>query len=208
MRRVFNLLVSLLMGLISIVLYAVAGVFWLIAAGIGLVRIIAGLTLATGLKDAGPALSLMPSCLAHPSVARRLPRQGSTPLRFAAQLPLPSAPLCVLSRCANLVRKEDNMEGNFFEWGRLVMMAGQFLVSGGGLIAILVGLARMKEAGTRRDREIDVMAENMQENARIIAQALERQGAALERQGAMMTEALQGLRQQGEVLAALLRRGA
>ena len=80
----------------------------------------------------------------------------------------------------------------------------QLAVSGGGLIAILVGLKRMGEAGARRDREIDMMAENMREGV----QALKQQGQALERQGEMMTEALQGLRQQGQVLAELLRRPA
>ena len=64
----------------------------------------------------------------------------------------------------------------------------QLGISGGGLIAILVGLKRMGEAGARRDEEINVL------------------GKAFERQGEMMTEALQGLRQQGEVLAELLRR--
>ena len=62
----------------------------------------------------------------------------------------------------------------------------------------------MGEAGARRDREIDMMAENMREGV----QALKQQGQALERQGEMMTEALQGLRQQGQVLAELLRRPA
>lgn len=80
----------------------------------------------------------------------------------------------------------------------------QLAVSGVGLIAILVGLKRMGEAGARRDREIDMMAENMREGV----QALKQQGQALERQGEMMTEALQGLRQQGQVLAELLRRQA
>jgi hypothetical protein len=47
----------------------------------------------------------------------------------------------------------------------------------------------------------------MRESTRVIGQALERQGQVFERQGVMMTEALQGLRQQGEVLAELLRRG-
>ena len=74
----------------------------------------------------------------------------------------------------------------------------QLAVSGGGLffglIAILVGLKRMGEAGARRDREIDVLAENMRENTRMVGQALDRQGQALERQG--------------EVLAELLRRSA
>ena len=70
-------------------------------------------------------------------------------------------------------------------------------ISGGGLIAILVGLKRMGESGARRDREIDEL------------------GKGLRQQGEMMAQALQGLRQQGqalerqgEVLAELLRRSA
>ena len=46
------------------------------------------------------------------------------------------------------------MDANFLELGRVVIMGLQFLVSAGGLWAILVGLARMKEAGERRNREI------------------------------------------------------
>jgi hypothetical protein len=65
-----------------------------------------------------------------------------------------------------------------------------------GLGCIVWGLFSMKAAGARRDREIDVLAENMRENTRVVGQALERQGAA-------MTKALT---QQGEVLAELLRR--
>ena len=118
------------------------------------------------------------------------------------------------------------METHFFEWGRLVMMGLQLLVGSVGMIAIFVGLVRMKEAGARRDTEIDKLGA-----------ALERQGAALERQGAAMTQALtqqgqvlgqigqalerqsaamtqaftqqgQALTQQGQVLAELLRRSA
>ncbi len=115
------------------------------------------------------------------------------------------------------------MESSFFEWGRLVVMTLQLVVGIVGMIAIVVGLVRMKEAGARRDKEIDVMAKNMQESTRVIAQALERQGAAmtqaltqqgqaLERQGAAMTQALtqqgQALERQGLVLAELLRRTA
>ena len=55
----------------------------------------------------------------------------------------------------------------------------QLAVSGGGLIAILVGLKRVEEAGARRDREIDVLAENMRENTRMVGQALDRQGEVL-----------------------------
>ena len=55
----------------------------------------------------------------------------------------------------------------------------QLAVSGGGLVAILVGLKRMGEAGGRRDREIDELAENMRESTRVVGQALERQGEVL-----------------------------
>lgn len=65
----------------------------------------------------------------------------------------------------------------------------QLAISGGGLFAILVGLKRMGEAGTRRDREIDELGKGLRQ-----------QGRALERQGEMMTEALQALRQQGQAL--------
>ena len=68
-----------------------------------------------------------------------------------------------------------------------------------GLGCILGGLVQMGRAGARRNKEIDVLAENMRESTRMVGQALERQGET-------MTEALQGLRQQGEVLAELLRR--
>ena len=81
----------------------------------------------------------------------------------------------------------------------------QLVISGAGLAAILIGLVRMKEAGARRDREIDVLVESMRESTRVVGQALERQGAAmtkaLERQG-------EALERQGEVLAELLRRTA
>ena len=90
----------------------------------------------------------------------------------------------------------------------------QLAVSGGGLIAILVGLKRMGEAGVRRDREIDELGKGLRQQGQALeqqgaamTQALTQQGRALERQGEMMTQALQGLRQQGEVLAELLRRG-
>ena len=99
------------------------------------------------------------------------------------------------------------METDVLQWTRVGIAGAQLLVSGVGLVAILVGLVRMKEAGTRRDREIDIMATNMQESTRMIGQALERQnqalerqGQALERQGAMMTEALHGFRQQSQAL--------
>jgi hypothetical protein len=38
----------------------------------------------------------------------------------------------------------------------------------------------MQQAGRRRDREIDMMAETMRESTRTLGQALERQGRALE----------------------------
>ena len=88
-------------------------------------------------------------------------------------------------------------------------------ISGGGLIAILVGLKRMGEAGARRDREIDELGKGLRQQGQALerqgaamTQALTQQGQALERQGEMMAQALQGLRQQGEVLAELLRRTA
>ena len=90
------------------------------------------------------------------------------------------------------------MEQQFFQWGQLVIGAVGLLVSGVGLGCIVWGLFAMKAAGHRRDREIDVLAENMRESTRVVGQALERQGEA-------MTKALT---QQGEVLAELLRRSA
>ena len=74
----------------------------------------------------------------------------------------------------------------------------QLIVSSVGLGAIFWGLAQMQQAGRRRDREIDVMAETMRESTRALGQGLERQGEAM----------TQALKQQGEVLAELLRRAA
>ena len=82
------------------------------------------------------------------------------------------------------------MESSFFQWGQLLIAAVQLIVSGIGLGCIVWGLSQMQAAGERRNKEIDVL------------------GKALERQGEMMTQALQGLQQQGEVLAELLRRRA
>ena len=42
----------------------------------------------------------------------------------------------------------------------------QLAVSGGGLLAILVGLKRMGEAGHRRDREIDELGRGVQKARR------------------------------------------
>ena len=66
----------------------------------------------------------------------------------------------------------------------------QLAVSGGGLLAILVGLKRMGEAGGRRDREIDAMA------------------TAFAQQGETLGKIGEALDRQGEVLAELLRRPA
>ena len=57
------------------------------------------------------------------------------------------------------------MDAEFFQWGQLVIGAAQLVVSGVGLAAILIGLVRMKEAGRRRDREIDEMAAAFREQA-------------------------------------------
>ena len=75
----------------------------------------------------------------------------------------------------------------------------QLAVSGGGLLAILVGLKRMGEAGHRRDREIDEMAAAFTQQAETLGKI----GEALDRQGEAMTQAFT---QQGAVLAELLRR--
>ena len=86
----------------------------------------------------------------------------------------------------------------------------QLAVSGGGLLAILVGLKRMGEAGHRRDREIDELAGAFRKQGEAMTQAFTQQaetlgkiGQALDRQGEAMTQAFT---QQGEVLAELLRR--
>ena len=84
----------------------------------------------------------------------------------------------------------------------------QLAVGSGGLIAILVGLKRMGEAGARRDREIDMLAEAMRENTRMVGQALDRQGQALDRQGQALDRQGTALERQGQVLAELLRRNA
>ena len=91
----------------------------------------------------------------------------------------------------------------------------QLALSGGGLFAILVGLKRMGEAGTRRDREIDELGQGLRQQGQALerqGQALERQGQALERQGQAMTQAFtqqgQALERQGRALEELLRRSA
>ena len=65
---------------------------------------------------------------------------------------------------------------NSTSWAEVVQLG----VSSVGLGAVLWGLAQMQQAGRRRDREIDVMAESMRESTRTVGQALERQGRALE----------------------------
>ena len=82
------------------------------------------------------------------------------------------------------------MESNFFEWSRLVLMAGQILVSGIGVVAIFVGLVRMKEAGERRNREIDELAAAFRQQGEAMTQAFTQQGQALERQGQVLAELL------------------
>ena len=82
-------------------------------------------------------------------------------------------------------------------WAEIVQLA----VSGGGLLAILVGLKRMGEAGARRDREIDELAGAFRRQGEAMTQAFTQQGQALDRQGA-------ALERQGQVLAELLRRSA
>ncbi len=65
----------------------------------------------------------------------------------------------------------------------------------GQILVILGGLWLMNKASNIRNRQLDIMEARQQA-----------QSDALERQGEMMTQALQGLQQQGEVLAELLRR--
>ena len=72
----------------------------------------------------------------------------------------------------------------------VVFAGAQLLVSGVGLIAILVGLVRMKEAGARRDREIDELAAAFRKQGEAMTQAFTQQGQALERQGEVLAELL------------------
>ena len=81
----------------------------------------------------------------------------------------------------------------------------QLGVSSAGLGAILWGLAQMQRAGRRRDKEIDVLAENMRESTRTVGQALERQSAAMTQ---AFTQQGQALERQGRALEELLRRPA
>ena len=64
------------------------------------------------------------------------------------------------------------------------------VISGAGLVAILVGLKRMGEAGQRRDREIDELAGAFRKQGEAMTQAFTQQGQALERQGQVLAELL------------------
>ena len=100
-------------------------------------------------------------------------------------------------------------------WAEVAGLILSGIVGVGQIGLIAWGLRRMGVASEERNRQLDIMEANQQELAQAlrqqgaalgqIGQALDRQGAALERQGAMMTEALQGLQQQGRVLEELLR---
>ena len=70
-----------------------------------------------------------------------------------------------------------------------------------GIIAILWGLFQMQQAGRRRDREIDVMAETLRQSTAQQAETLGKIGLALDRQG-------EALRQQGRALETLIERTA
>jgi len=101
----------------------------------------------------------------------------------------------------------------------LLAMWAQVGISGLGLSAIFWGLVQMQQAGRRRDREIDVLAETMRESTRVLGESLERQGQllgqtlgqvgqALERQSQALDRQGQALEQQSQVLAELLQRSA
>ena len=66
----------------------------------------------------------------------------------------------------------------------------QLAISGAGLAAILIALARMKESGQRRDREIDELAAAFRRQGEAMTQAFTQQGQALERQGEVLAELL------------------
>jgi len=124
----------------------------------------------------------------------------------------------------DIFRKKNSMDAEFLQLAQRAVAAleaanstswveiAQLAVSGVGLLAILVGLKRMGEAGARRDREIDELAGAFRKQGEAMTQAFTQQGQALERQGEAMTQALtqqgQALERQGEALAELLRRTA
>ena len=74
-----------------------------------------------------------------------------------------------------------------------------------GIIAILWGLSQMQQAGRRRDREIDVMAETLRQSTTQQAETLGKIGLALDRHGEVLGKIGAGIDRQGEVLAELLR---
>ena len=87
----------------------------------------------------------------------------------------------------------------------------QLFISGLGLLAILVGLTRMKESGVRRDREIDELAAAFRQQGQAMTQALTQQGQALERmtrslaqQGQALERMTQALTQQGQAMTQAL----
>ena len=91
----------------------------------------------------------------------------------------------------------------------------QLFISGLWLCAILVGLARMKESGVRRDREIDELAaafrqqgQALERQGEAMTQALVQQGQALERMTRSLAQQGQALERQGRALEELLRRTA
>ena len=91
----------------------------------------------------------------------------------------------------------------------------QLFISGLWLFAILVGLARMKESGVRRDREIDELAaafrqqgQALERQGEAMTQALVQQGQALERMTRSLAQQGQALERQGRALEELLRRTA
>ena len=88
----------------------------------------------------------------------------------------------------------------------------QLICSVVGLAWIGWGLLQMGRASEVRNREIDVLAESMRENTRVIGQGLERQGEAMTQaftqQGQALDRQGRALERQGEVLGELLRRTA
>ena len=92
------------------------------------------------------------------------------------------AELLQLAREAVAALQLQAAAANSTTWGEIA----QIFVSIIGLGGIFWGLGQMQQAGKRRDKEIDVIAENMREGV----QALKQQGQALERQGEVLAELL------------------
>ena len=82
----------------------------------------------------------------------------------------------------------------------------QLVISGAGLAAILLGLVRMKEAGTRRDREIDELAGAFRKQGEAMTQAFTQQAEALGKIGQALDRQGEALRQQGRALETLIER--